>query len=161
MRFANHAVLLVLSMNKMRKRKKKTDLALHFVAVFAIGWVLVAGSVVKAVPVTFAFDAEITSINRSADATFDLPFSAMVGDTFSGLLEFEPFDFGQSAETSSLKVHLGSEVFSIEDTILYTYRAIPPPGLRRAPRIRTGCPSSELGLVPWCMCCSCFVVIIE
>jgi len=115
-----------------------------FVAVAVL--VFGASSAIQAAPVTFAFDAEITLIDRSPDATFDLPSNAMVGDALSGLLQFEPFSFGQSIQASNLSVNLGSEIFSIEGAPLTTQNnlalALHPVGVAIVDSIGVGlCPS--------------------
>jgi len=105
---------------------------------------------VEAAPVTFAFEAEVTSIDRSPDATFDLPTNAMIGDILNGLLQFEPFGFGQSGEATSLKVTLGSEVFSVESVPLVTRNNFFGPMVGITPGgnitddIRVGCPGFGL-----------------
>jgi len=104
---------------KIRKRRMRVrELAL--VGMIALVAMLSTKTTLEAAPVMFAFEAEITEINRSPDATFDLPSNAMVGDILNGLLQFEPFGFGQSGEAESLKVNLGAEVFSVEGAPLAT-----------------------------------------
>lgn len=97
-------------------------------------------------PVTFRFEAEITSIDRSSDATFDLPANTAIGDILSGLLQFEPFGFGQSGEASSLKVNLGTEVFSVAGAPLATQNnlilALHPVGVAIVDSIGVGCSGS-------------------
>jgi len=128
---------------RMRGRRMAGGRGLAIVGTLSLTIFLGASATLEAAPVTFRFEAEITSIDRSPDAMFDLPSNVMTGDTFSGLLQFEPFAFGQSDESSSLKVNLGSEVFSVEDAPLTTANevfALDPIGVYSIRNIvRIGC----------------------
>src|SRR4051812_23000543 len=45
-------------------------------------------------PIAFAFNGTVREIDKSQNATFDLPFAAAVGDLLSGLLTLGPVGFG-------------------------------------------------------------------
>jgi len=131
---------------QLRKRVIVRVRNFPFMVAIVLAVLLCECSTLQAAPVTFQFEAEITSINRSPDATFDLPANAMIGGVFSGSLQFEPFDFGQSGEASSLKVHLGTEVFSAEGAPLTTQNnltlALHPVGSAIIDSIGVGCSGS-------------------
>jgi hypothetical protein len=73
----------------------------------------VVGQRLQAAPVTFAFDAEVTSVYRSPSLSFELPFEVSVGDTIHGRFTFEPAplgrmgrqDLGMQFEISGVKLH--------------------------------------------------------
>ncbi len=81
----------------------------------------------RAAPVTFAFDAQITTVFQS-DTGFEFPFEASVGDTIRGRFSFEPSPLGKIGPQD-----LGIQ-FDIADLLLQspTYeialsRNLPPP----------------------------------
>jgi hypothetical protein len=62
-------------------------------------------------PITFAFNGTVREIDKSTNATFDLPFTVTVGDMLSGLLTLEPVAFGDKGVAPSLEVSLAGKTF--------------------------------------------------
>ncbi len=87
-----------------------------------LGGVLCALSpITQAAQVTFAFDASVVEVTRSANGTFDLPFTVSPGDSLNGILQFEAILFGQSGDATKLQLNLASALFSADDVPLNTF----------------------------------------
>lgn len=75
---------------------------------------------ISAAPITFAFTGTVTEIDKSVNATFDLPFTVSVGDPLSGLLTLEPVAFGDKGVAPALEYSLAGETFRAADLGLVT-----------------------------------------
>jgi len=67
-----------------------------------------------AAPVTFRFEAEVTEITPSADASFALPSEIAINATLNGMVTFEPplfFGYGLGTSGASLAVSTGPSFF--------------------------------------------------
>ena len=92
--------------------------------VVALAAMCFAGTTSFAAPITFAFNGTVTEIDKSSNATFDLPFTVAVGDPLSGLLTLEPVAFGDKGVAPSLEVSLAGETFRATDLPLVTHNNV-------------------------------------
>jgi hypothetical protein len=83
-----------------------------------------AGGAVHAAPITFAFNGMVSEVDKSSNATFDLPFTVAVGDPLSGLLTLEPVSFGDKGLAPSLELSLVGSTFRATSLPVTTYNDV-------------------------------------
>jgi hypothetical protein len=87
-------------------------------------FLLAAANSSRAAPIAFAFNGTVTEIDKSYNASFDLPFSVAAGDPMSGTLTLEPVTFGEKAVAPSLEFSLGGSTFGATAVPLSTYNNV-------------------------------------
>jgi hypothetical protein len=90
---------------------------------------LSADTILKAAPITLAFDAQVTSIVRSPLSDFDIPFPIAVGDTIRGRFSFEPSPLGHlGTQETGLRIDVGDVVLESPTFEIKTSLNQVPPG---------------------------------
>lgn len=89
-----------------------------------------SGNVSRAAPVTFRFDAEVTSIFATPSADIELPFDVLIGDTIRGQFTFEPAPIGQmGTQELGLQFEIGDvTLHSSTYEIIIALNQFPPLG---------------------------------
>jgi hypothetical protein len=72
---------------------------------------LSADTLLKAAPITLAFDVQVSRIFRSPFSDFDIPFPVALGDTIHGQFTFEPSPLGHlGTQDTGLRLDVGGVV---------------------------------------------------